>query len=318
MKTRQQLVRGSSKLDKGTNSRKYITVHETANQSRGADAAAHANLQTSGNVRQASWQWSVDDVEAVQSFPHTARCWHAGTTKGNHESIGVEICVNSDGDYLQAVRNAAALVRQIMAAEGIPAERVVTHSFWSGKNCPTFLRAGTRGITLSQFMALVRDGSVTPVTNPKPTPAPAPKPGAKRTPKMPPVIKRGTRGGWASLWQKVLRANGHNLAVDGDFGPATEAATRSWQKARGLAVDGVVGPRTWTRSLISDPSGSLARGDYGPHVEVWQNFLGIATDMSFGPATEAATREVQRFLGVVDDGAAGSATNAALRRHFRL
>ena len=63
---------------------------------------------------------------------------------------------------------------------------------------------------------------------------------------------------WPS-WDDVvtpLELNSRGIAVwmvqdvvgavpDGDFGPATQAAVRSWQNTRGLANDGVVGQQTW-------------------------------------------------------------------------
>ncbi|QUC01108.1 N-acetylmuramoyl-L-alanine amidase [Cellulosimicrobium cellulans] len=241
MRTRSQLVASRSKTNKGTNARRYITVHETANTKRGADAAAHANLQSSGNVRQASWHWSVDDTEAVQSFPHTVRCWHGGTDTANNESLAVEICVNADGDFQAAVRNAAALVRRLMAQEGIPLSRVVQHEHWTGKGCPAFLRSGSRGITWMAFLALVRDGEAAPA------PAPAtPKPAAP-APSSSPVLHRGSKGAAVRALQaglnRVFPAYS-KLALDGSFGPATERVVREFQRRAGLVVDGYVGPKT--------------------------------------------------------------------------
>ena len=60
-----------------------------------------------------------------------------------------------------------------------------------------------------------------------------------------PVLRRGMEGDAVEELQRLLAAAGYTLAIDGDFGPATEAIVRSAQQARGLVADGIVGPATW-------------------------------------------------------------------------
>lgn len=60
-----------------------------------------------------------------------------------------------------------------------------------------------------------------------------------------PALRRGDKGDDVATWQRLLVQHGHTLVVDGDFGPKTDAATREFQRARGLQVDGIVGPMTW-------------------------------------------------------------------------
>lgn len=138
------------------NSKKYIVIHETANTNRGANAQAHANLQSNGNSRQASWHYQVDDKQIIQSFPDSVRCWHAGSSY-NHNSIGIEICVNSDGNFKKAVQNAAELTKYLMKKYNIPVSNVITHRAASGwKDCPRFLRNGSKGVTWNNFINMVK------------------------------------------------------------------------------------------------------------------------------------------------------------------
>lgn len=69
-----------------------------------------------------------------------------------------------------------------------------------------------------------------------------------------PTVGRGsytTYVGHAQLeLNKWLRATGSEVInIDLLFGPTTEAATRDYQEARGLTVDGIVGPETWGEFL---------------------------------------------------------------------
>lgn len=122
---------------------KYITIHETANTSKGANALNHAKYldnQARGNTdRSASWHFTVDDKEIYQHLPLNEVGWHAGDKTGNYESIGIEIAVNSDGNYTKAVENARKLAAFLMNELNISLDHVQKHQFWSGKNCPAFM-----------------------------------------------------------------------------------------------------------------------------------------------------------------------------------
>ncbi len=61
-----------------------------------------------------------------------------------------------------------------------------------------------------------------------------------------PTLRTGSRGEDVRILQENLRQLGFlNDAADGIFGTNTNAAVRSFQKAQGLSVDGVVGAGTW-------------------------------------------------------------------------
>ncbi|NKI40907.1 peptidoglycan-binding protein [Streptomyces physcomitrii] len=62
-----------------------------------------------------------------------------------------------------------------------------------------------------------------------------------------PTLKNGSSGEDVKRLQRALTAAlGSTVKVDGSFGATTETAVRSFQKARGLSVDGIAGAATWT------------------------------------------------------------------------
>ena len=61
-----------------------------------------------------------------------------------------------------------------------------------------------------------------------------------------PVLHRGSQGdAVVDLQQRLRKAGFAALAVDGDFGPATEVAVTRFQSDHNLDVDGIVGDKTW-------------------------------------------------------------------------
>ena len=121
----------------------YVTIHETDNTTAGANARGHAAwLNTPGTA--VSWHYTVDDTEIIQHLPETEDAFHAGdgAGSGNRHSIGIEICVNEDGDFAKAVARAIELTADICARRNIPITNVLQHFHWSGKHCPRNIREG--------------------------------------------------------------------------------------------------------------------------------------------------------------------------------
>ena len=137
---------------------RYITVHDTANTSAGADAKAHASYVKSAAAAAipASWHFTVDDKVIYQHLPLNENGWHAGdgtNGTGNRQSIGIEICENRDGNRAKAEANAAWLVAKLLKDYGLGLDRVKQHYDWSGKNCPRVLRNKPGG--WADFLAAV-------------------------------------------------------------------------------------------------------------------------------------------------------------------
>ncbi len=80
-----------------------------------------------------------------------------------------------------------------------------------------------------------------------PATIPPPPPVVTTTPPAYPgrVTRRGSVGPRVRTIQRRLRARGWRITVDGIYGPRTEEIIRAFQAEKGLAADGIVGPRTW-------------------------------------------------------------------------
>ena len=133
------------------NSIKFITIHNTGNSGVGANAKANANYMKSSTAINApvSWHYTVDDKQIYQSLPDNETAWHCGdgngANSGNMTSIGIEICMNKDGNYEKAELNACELVASLLKKYNLNIDKVVQHNKWSGKNCPQVIRGKVDG-----------------------------------------------------------------------------------------------------------------------------------------------------------------------------
>ncbi len=138
-----------------------------------------------------------------------------------------------------------------------------------------------------------------------------------------PVVRQGANEHPVKTLQHLLRARGSAVAVDGAFGPLTDAAVRDFQRDRQLTVDGVVGPATWSALVVTVRRGSQGDAVRGVQEEFQFRNLsgdpskGLAVDGVFGPRTEEAVRGFQQALrtdhpSVAVDGIVGPVTWNAL------
>lgn len=127
--------------------------------------------------------------------------------------------------------------------------------------------------------------------------------------------------------QQRLTDLGHAIGDSpGRFESSTADAVRTFQQARGLFADGIVGPDTW-RTLVEAAwklgdrvlylTRPMLRGDDVRDLQERLDRIGLevgGSDGILGPETTAAIVEFQLMQGLKADGQAGGTTIAALAR----
>lgn len=170
-----------------------------------------------------------------------------------------------DGVYGQGTIAAVSLFQQ---AAGLTADGVVGPATWNRLFPPTSPVLSQSSAPATTTPPVVDSADAFPVpsgSKPRPTGTdsrPATSPGSKPATGQPrtaattpdpvtfPVLRVGMKGPAVSGLQERLQAIGvYNGAVDGVFGPETQAAVKAAQRRLGLEPDGVVGPATWVALL---------------------------------------------------------------------
>lgn len=327
---------------KGVNTKKYIVIHYTGNQTD--SALANSNYFKSVN-RGASAHYFVDKTSIYQCVEDNDASWAVGVNYGknnlfntvkNRNSISIEMCSNGGKIANETYKNTVELTRYLMKKYGIPASHVVRHWDVCSKACPGWNGWGANGCDASiwnQFKKDIANGTVsTPtVVNSGST--------SSNSTTSSSVLKVGSRGAAVQNVQKKLVTLGYNVGstgADGIFGSATKNAVIKFQGSVGISKDGIVGSVTLTK--LNEAYNNRNKGqsvtsttsyvgkDYVRKAQVHiSNFTGtaISSDGIIGTETrKGIVKCLQRALNLdykkslALDGAFGSASKSALGHHY--
>ncbi|MFD0337505.1 peptidoglycan-binding protein [Streptomyces sp. NPDC127117] len=131
-----------------------------------------------------------------------------------------------------------------------------------------------------------------------------------------PLARKGNVLWKARTVQSLLRANGFDVKVDADFGPATAEAVKQFQAAHGLTPDGKVGKDTWPLLIVTVDS-RTTKPDAITAVQYLLHHAGVPTD-STGTYTLSTMRSLKEFqesrnlpaTGIGDEGTWRALLNA--------
>lgn len=133
-----------------------------------------------------------------------------------------------------------------------------------------------------------------------------------------PTVRPGASGERVWAIQYLLNGRiGARLAVDGKFGPRTTAAVREFQRRNHLQADGLVGPQTWVKLIVTVRLGSRGGAVWAVqhNLRHGYGYRSVAVDGTFGRLTAAAVRSFQTRHKIGADGVVGPATWNALIVH---
>lgn len=245
----------------------------------GVPNADNPDLYESGGTKGYGGHYNIERNGKVYKAanPKTAVVWQCGGGRQgsvggsffgictNYNSIGIEcgVCYTDksakegDGDSTkwyfteETQESLVWLVSKLMDEYNISFDHVIRHYDVTGKICPNpyVKNNGKNGNwtwtefknNLKQYRQtgsiIIPDRSVDP---PAPDPKPTPTPPST-------ILRRGDRGDAVKTMQKMLIKCGYSCGksgADGDFGENTLTAVKAFQKASGLAVDGLYGAKS--------------------------------------------------------------------------
>lgn len=264
------------------NTIKYLVIHYTSND---GDSDEGNGKYFHNNVVKASAHYFVDDDSVTQSVPDNYAAYSVGgKCQSNHHplykvctnsnSISIEMCDCNKNGIVEitdkTLENAIELGRVLMKKYSISIDRVIRHYDVNGKACPNcnnFLNDNAWNTFKSRL-----NGDE--VSIPKPTYKPT---------------------------------NNHTVKSNYDAWVARLQSELNNQFHKGLAVDGLKGPKTLS-ACVTVKKG--AKGNITKLIQERLNSVGfsLSTDGIFGRGTEKAVKVFQKNRGLTADGIVGRNT----------
>ena len=142
IKITENYITNTNNFSKTNNTQQYIVIHDTANESAGADDVAHRKY-FQNNDRKVSIHYVVDKDSGIHVLQDNYSAHHVGdlnntSPRNNRTTIGIELCVNDpkgSAGWAKVRENGVELTKVLMKTYGIPASNVIMHKDCSGKNC---------------------------------------------------------------------------------------------------------------------------------------------------------------------------------------
>ena len=91
----------------------------------------------------------VKDNDVMQCWPLDKVAWHAGNSKGNRTSIGIEVVPMDEEGQFSA--GSIATLKAVLD-DFFPGLPIMRHYDWSGKDCPKYYITGDRWDSLKALL----------------------------------------------------------------------------------------------------------------------------------------------------------------------
>jgi N-acetyl-anhydromuramyl-L-alanine amidase AmpD len=218
--------------------------------------AGNLSIETCGSVfqsRQASSNYGIGTDGRVGMYVEEKdRSWASSSPANDHRAVTIEVANSSTGGNWpvsdKAMESLINLCVDICQRNGIPklnftgdkSGNLTQHNYFAATACPgPYLK--------SKFQYIADEVNKRLGGNVKPA-----EPKEEECKVNLKTLKKGSEGDCVKSLQILLIGYGYSCGsygADGDFGSATDSAVRKFQKAKGLVVDGIVGPATWSKLL---------------------------------------------------------------------